>query len=94
MTNALQPQSGLRTCITASGLLEAQNKILHLIAGGEPLHRILNTLAMSVDELSTDTRCAFLTLDEAKQVLRVVAAPGLPDDYPIAVGEIEIDPQA
>lgn len=66
---------------TRTALLESQRRVLERIASGAPLEEILGTLVRLIEEQAAGMRCAVLLADAARERLRFVAAPHLPEDY-------------
>ncbi|MEQ9622718.1 PAS domain-containing protein [Coleofasciculus chthonoplastes] len=73
----------------AQMLLEQQNHLLKQIASDAPLPDSLAALARFVEEQSGQLRCSFLLVDE-QGILRLGAAPSLPDAYNQAIDGVEI----
>jgi diguanylate cyclase (GGDEF)-like protein/PAS domain S-box-containing protein len=78
----------------AQVLLAAQNTALELIAGGQPLPVILDTLARAVERLFPDMLASILLLDPDGLHLRHGAAPSLPESFIRAVDGSRIGPRA
>jgi PAS domain S-box-containing protein len=76
----------------AQALIVGQNEALEMIVRGEPLGRVLATLARVVDEQGAGKAAASIMLLEDHR-LRNGASPGLPDDYLAAVDGIVIHPE-
>ncbi|NEP15056.1 MAG: PAS domain S-box protein [Symploca sp. SIO2C1] len=74
-------------------MLDGQNRILELIAKGNPLSQILDNLAHFIEQLSGEALCSFLLLESNTGKLRHGAAPSLPDSYNQAVDGIVIGPK-
>jgi PAS domain S-box-containing protein len=68
-----------------AALLESQRRVLERIASGAPLEEILETLVRLIEEQAGDMRCAVLLADPARQRLRFVAAPNIPEDYRLGI---------
>lgn len=62
-----------------------RNRVLEMLARGEPLTRILNALAAGIEAENPGMLCSILLLDKARERLLHGAAPSLPDDYNAAV---------
>jgi PAS domain S-box-containing protein len=62
-------------------LLASQRRILDCIAGGAPLHEVLEMLVQLIEDQSEGLRCAILLADSARRQLRFAAAPNIPQDY-------------
>jgi signal transduction histidine kinase len=65
----------------AEVLLFIQNRILRMVATGEPLDRTLNELIHHMESESGEAVCSVLLLEEDGQRLRWGAAPSLPEAY-------------
>ena len=77
-----------------SELLQGQNRVLKLIAQGEPLHKTLDTLLRIVEEQSPGMLASILLLDPDGVHVRHGAAPSLPESYIRAVDGESIGPAA
>src|SRR5258707_15044126 len=66
-------------------LLESWRRVSERIASGAPLEEVLETLVHLIEEQAGDMRCAVLLADAAKQRLRFVAAPNIPEDYKLGI---------
>ncbi len=74
-------------------LTEGQNQVLELIAQGEPLSLILETLARLIETQAAEpTFCSFLLMDADGQRLLHGAAPSLPVAYSRLIDGIQIGP--
>jgi PAS domain S-box-containing protein len=71
--------------MTFGALLENQGRVLERIAIGAPLEEVLETLVRLIEEQAGDMRCAVLLADAARQRLRFVAAPNIPEDYRLGI---------
>lgn len=78
----------------AASLLAGQNRILRMIASGQPLERVLDELIRLMEDESGEALCSVLLLDEDHRRLRSGAAPSLPAAYNRAVDESLIGPRA
>ena len=78
----------------SSELLQGQNRVLKLIAQGEPLHSTLDTLLRIVEEQSPGMLASILLLDPDGVHVRHGAAPSLPEGYIRAVDGAAIGPAA
>ena len=65
----------------AENALSIQKNLLELIASGVSLEVSLLALAQAIEKLSTDVLCSILLLDKDGILLRVAAAPSLPEEY-------------
>jgi len=72
--------------------LASHRQLLERIAVGEPLHKVLDMLCSTVEELSHGALCSVLLVTEDGRHLRTGAAPSLPGEYNRAVDGVEIGP--
>ncbi|UQA57829.1 GAF domain-containing sensor histidine kinase [Polyangium aurulentum] len=77
----------------AASLLDAQNRILRMIASGEPLVRVLDQLIRFMEAEAGEAICSVLLLDESGHRLLLGAAPSLPDAYNRAINGLWIGPE-
>lgn len=75
-------------------LLEGQNLVLELIARGESLHQVLDTLLRVIQLQCPGMLASILLLDPDGSHVRHGAAPDLPEDYVGAIDGLPIGPQA
>ena len=75
-------------------LLVGQNLVLELIARGESLHQVLDTLLRVIQLQCSGMLASILLLDPDGIHVRHGAAPNLPEDYVRAVDGLAIGPQA
>ena len=75
-------------------VLEGQSLVLELIARGESLHQVLDTLLRVIQLQSSGMLASILLLDPDGIHVRHGAAPDLPEDYVRAVDGLAIGPQA
>ena len=75
-------------------LLEGQSLVLDLIARGESLHQVLDTLLRVIQVQCPGMLASILLLDPDGIHVRHGAAPDLPEDYVRAVDGLAIGPQA
>jgi signal transduction histidine kinase len=78
----------------AASLLAGQNRVLRMIASGEPLDRVLAELIRFMETESGEAICSVLLLEEDGQRLRWGAAPSLPEAYNRDLGRLLVGPQA
>jgi PAS domain S-box-containing protein len=76
----------------SEALLAGETRVLEMIANGEALPRILETLCRVVEEQSRDMLASFLLLDAHGTHLRHAAAPRLPQGYIGAIDGVAIGP--
>jgi GAF domain-containing protein len=75
-------------------LLEGQNLVVELIARGESLYQVLDTLLRVIQLQCPGMLASILLLDPDGTHVRHGAAPDLPEDYVRAIDGLSIGPQA
>jgi hypothetical protein len=75
-------------------LLEGQRLVMELIARGESLYQVLDTLLRVIQVQCPGMLASILLLDPDGIHVRHGAAPDLPEDYVRAVDGLAIGPQA
>ena len=75
-------------------LLEGQNLVVELIARGESLYQVLDTLLRIIQLQCPGMLASILLLDADGTHVRHGAAPDLPEDYVRAIDGLPIGPQA
>ncbi len=75
-------------------LINGQNQVLEMIAGGEPLQETLHTLLRVIEQQADEMLCSILVVTDNGKQLRHAAAPRLPRSYTDAVDGVEIGPEA
>ncbi len=78
----------------AETLLAGENRLLEMIAGGDPLGPILDGICRLVEEMSSGCLCSILLLDPVGNRLRHGAAPSLPASYTDEIDGSAIGPRA
>lgn len=73
-------------------VLAGQNRVLRLLAEGQPLPVVLDALCRSLEEVMPGAACSVLLLDDAGERLRHGAAPSLPAAYAAAIDGVRIGP--
>jgi PAS domain S-box-containing protein len=73
--------------------LAGENRLLEMVAAGDPLPAVLDALCRLVEELSSGCLCSILLLDANGNRLWHGAAPSLPASYTKAIDGSGIDPQ-
>jgi PAS domain S-box-containing protein len=73
-------------------LLDAQTRVLELMAGGAPLDEVLSAVVLALESLLDGARCSVLLLDGG--TLRHGAAPSLPEQYVAAIDGLSVGPDA
>ncbi len=74
-------------------LIHLQNRVLRMIASGEPLERTATHLCIEAEKLAPGLICSILTVD-AHGLLHPLAVPSLPDDYLAALEGLQSGPEA
>lgn len=75
-------------------LLDAQSRVLELVAAGTPLPDVLAAVLSALEELLDGARCSILLLDANAGTLRHGAAPSLPQQYVAAIDGLSIGADA
>ncbi|CAM4363739.1 sensor domain-containing protein [Saccharibacillus endophyticus] len=70
-------------------ILDAQNKVLEMIAKSTPLEETLDNL-LRMAEYQTGAKCSIHRYDKKSRTLSNLAAPSLPDDYMQAIEGMKI----
>ncbi|HVU25658.1 MAG TPA: response regulator [Opitutus sp.] len=73
-------------------LVNGQNQILEMLAGGEPLGETLDALLNFLETQAEDIICSVLRLEDDGRRLRHASAPHLPAAYSQAIDGVEIGP--
>ena len=68
-----------------------QNEILEMIAYGEPLAVVADTLCRRIEDIAPETICSVLTVDKTGRI-HPLAAPRLPDHYSAAIDGLVVGP--
>ncbi len=71
-----------------------RSHVLEMLARGEPLQRILESIVQGVEQLHADMLCSILLLDGEGRFLDYSVAPSLPASYNQALEGFAIGPQA
>ena len=74
-------------------LLAGENRVLEMVAKGDSLPEILDSLCLLVEEQSSDALASILLMDPNGKQLRHGAAPNLPKAYTEAIDGLYIGPQ-
>ena len=69
-----------------------RSQILELLAGDQPLPRILEAIVLGLEQLYPDMRCSILLLDREGKRFGQSVAPSLPDFYNTAIESMAIGP--
>jgi PAS domain S-box-containing protein len=75
-------------------LLAGENRVLEMLAKGDSLAEILDTLCLLVEEQSSDVLASILLMDSNGKQLRHGGAPNLPNAYTKAIDGFFIGPSA
>jgi PAS domain S-box-containing protein len=78
----------------AQTLVTRQNQVLELLATGNSLQAVLETIIRVFEERNPRARCAVLLVNEESNHLQWIAAPSLPPAFTAAMGEIPVSPDA
>jgi PAS domain S-box-containing protein len=78
----------------AERMQSGEREALEMLAAGAPLHDVLATIVLLIEELSADTIASILLLDASGQHLKQGAAPHLPEEYNRALDGAAIGPRA
>src|ERR1700691_5092911 len=75
-------------------VIEVERQMLELVAKGAPLSEVLDTLTRAIEQLSPESHCTIMLLDEEhRRYLSVASGPSLPLDYLQALNRLEIGPE-
>src|SRR5437016_14336563 len=77
----------------AEPLLAGENRLLEMVAKGEPLPSILDGICRLVEEISSGSLCSILLLDPISNCFWHGAAPSLPASYTSAFDGRAIGPE-
>ena len=78
----------------AEALQTGERRLLEMIATGVSLRKILNELCLIIEEQMSGTLASILLLDPSGLLLKVVAAPNLPNEWTQQMEKIPIGPCA
>src|SRR5450631_593367 len=84
-----------REDLTKSALvIEVERQMLELVAKGASLSEVLDTLTRAIEQLSPESHCTIMLLDEEhRRYLSVASGPSLPPAYLQAIDRLEIGPE-
>ena len=89
---------GISTDITSRKKKEQfehfRSRVLELITIGSDLSSLLESILHGIEEITPESLCSILLLDDDGKHLLMGAAPSLPDFYNLAIDGIEIGPSA
>jgi diguanylate cyclase (GGDEF)-like protein len=75
-------------------VIEVERQMLELIANGASLSEVLDTLTRATEQLSPESHCTIMLLDEEhRRYLSVASGPSLPPAYLQAIDRLEIGPE-
>ncbi len=86
-------RKGLEQMGRSAALFAGENRLLEMIASGDPLSAVLDALGRLVEALSSGCLCSILLLDANGDRLWHGAAPSLPASYTKAIDGSAIDSQ-
>jgi diguanylate cyclase (GGDEF)-like protein len=74
-------------------VIEVERQMLELVAKGASLSEVLNTLTRAIEQLSPESHCTVMLLDEkTRRYLSLASGPSLPPAYLQALERLEIGP--
>src|ERR1700722_16711993 len=75
-------------------VIEVERQMLELVAKGASLSEVLDTLTRAIEQLSPESHCTIMLLDEEhRRYLSIASGPSLPPAYLQALGRLEIGPE-
>jgi PAS domain-containing protein len=75
-------------------VIEVERQMLELVAKGASLSEVLDTLTRAIEQLSPESHCTIMLLDEEhRRYLSVASGPSLPPAYLQAIDRLEIGPE-
>src|ERR1700729_114856 len=75
-------------------VIEVERQRLELVAKGASLSEVLDTLTRAIEQLSLESHCTIMLLDEEhRRFLSVASGPSLPPAYLQALDRLEIGPE-
>jgi diguanylate cyclase (GGDEF)-like protein len=75
-------------------VIEVERQMLELVAKGASLHEVLDTLTRAIEQLSPESHCTIMLLDEEhRRYLSLASGPSLPPAYLQALNHLEIGPE-
>lgn len=77
----------------AEALVNGQNQVLEMIAGGEGLNETLTALLEFIERQDDSLYCSILRLDDDGAQLRTLAAPRLPAAYIASIEPVPVGPK-
>ena len=74
-------------------VIEVERQMLELVAKGASLSEVLDTLTRAIEQLSPESHCTIMLLDEkTRRYLSIASGPSLPPVYLQALERLEIGP--
>src|SRR5579863_4086236 len=74
-------------------VIEVERQMLELVAKGASLSEVLDTLTRAIEQLSPESHCTIMLLDEkTRHYLSLASGPSLPAEYLQAANNLEIGP--
>src|SRR5580700_2870009 len=74
-------------------VIEVERQMLELVAKGASLTEVLDTLTRAIEQLSPESHCTIMLLDEEhRRYLSLASGPSLPAAYLQALERLEIGP--
>ena len=75
-------------------VIEVERQMLELVAKGASLSEVLDTLTRAIEQLSPESHCTIMLLDEEhRRYLSIASGPSLPQAYLQAINRLEIGPE-
>ena len=75
-------------------VIEVERQMLELVANGASLSTVLDTLTRAIEQLSPESHCTIMLLDEEhRRYLSIASGPSLPPAYLQAIDRLEIGPE-
>jgi hypothetical protein len=75
-------------------VIEVERQMLELVAKGASLSEVLDTLTRAIEQLSPESHCTIMLLDEEhRRYLSIASGPSLPPAYLQAIDRLEIGPE-
>src|SRR5436309_9815778 len=75
-------------------VIEVERQMLELVANGASLSEVLDTLTRATEQLSPESHCTIMLLDEEhRRYLSIASGPSLSPVYLKALNHLEIGPE-
>jgi diguanylate cyclase (GGDEF)-like protein len=79
--------------VNSARVIEVERQMLELVAKGASLSEVLDTLTRAIEQLSPESHCTIMLLDEKhRRYLSLASGPSLPPAYLQALERLEIGP--